>query len=104
MRTEPVLLKDNPSADCVASRLTVCDVLRVVMLKMATSAAPGFADGSGVVAPLTVDQGVRLFQLEPVPSQKRFAACAAKPIAKARNQAQIAISIFMLRGPRRKKI
>ena len=69
MSTEPELLKTKPRADWAASRLTVCGVLTVVMLKIAVSAAPGLKSGLGVVVPLVVDQEAGVFQLVPVPSQ-----------------------------------
>src|SRR6476659_9661838 len=76
MRTAPVLLKDSPSAAWAASRLTVCGVLTVVILKVATSVAPGFAGGSGVTAFEKSDHGPAEFQLAPVPSQRIFVADA----------------------------
>jgi len=72
-----VLVKLSPSAAWAASRLTVCGELTVVILKLAISLAPGLAAGFGVVAFVTSDQGVTLFQVEPVPSQRIFIADAA---------------------------
>src|SRR5438046_2684600 len=79
MRTVPVLPKTRPSADCAALRFTVCAVLTVEMLKLATSDEPGGRAGSGVAALLEVDQLVLVFHPPglTVPSQKMVAAGAA---------------------------
>jgi len=93
--TVPVLLKVSPRADWGASRFTACDELRVVMLKIAVSAAPGLAAGlsNGLLEFDTLDHGPITFQLVPVPSQKMFSAKAAsgvsnQPSARIRNSPQ----------------
>jgi len=93
MSTVPALLNDKPRADCADSRLTICGVLTVVILKLAISPAPGLAGGLGVVALVAKDQGVVEFHFEPVPSQNMLVAettsdKSADPIANASQQAQ----------------
>ena len=62
--------KLRPRTDWAALRLTVCAVLvRVLMLKMATSPVVGTAAGSGVVAPKAVDQLAVAAHEVPDPSQ-----------------------------------
>lgn len=61
--------KTKPCAAWLAFKLTICAELSELMLRLATSAAPGMADGSGLVALTRVDQEPTRLQSLPLPSQ-----------------------------------